>query len=622
MDARCKIELLGGLRVFQEGQWSTRFRTRKTAELLAYLAYFRLRSHAREVLIELLWPEHDLDAGRHSLSTALSALRSQLESPGAVPGDSLLRVDRHSVGLNPAAVTTDVAEFEAALAAAAAATSDSERVEALAAAVERYGGDLLPGHYEDWIVPEQQRLEELFFQALFQLIAHLEQEGEAERALQYALRAVSADRLREEAHRTVMRLYGRLGQPEAATRQYGQLERLLRQEFGTTPGARTRALLQAIQSGTPETTETAACLPGGLARPETVPAAQAPLVRSEQLEPVGGAVPLGSQYYVVRPADAEFHAAISRRDSIVLVKGARQVGKTSLLARGLQRAREAGSQVVLTHFQVLNASHLESVATLLLALAESLAEQLDLDVLPPDAWDARRGPSPGFRRYLRREVLANLSTPLVWGLDEVDRLFTYPFGSEVFGLFRAWHDERALEPGSPWERLTLAIAYSTEAHLFITDVNQSPFNVGTRLALEDFTLEQVADLNGRYGAPLKDGEEIARFNNLVRGHPYLVRQGLHEMAVHGTSLPTLQEQALRDDGIFGEHLRRIAALIARDADLLEAVRAVLEGRPCPTRDCFYRLRSAGILAGESLSEARFRCPLYAAYLRRHLLPAL
>jgi eukaryotic-like serine/threonine-protein kinase len=56
----------------------------------------------------------------------------------------------------------------------------------------------------------------------------------------------------------------------------------------------------------------------------------------EQLEPVGGAVPLDSKFYIVRSTDSEFQSAIARQDSIVLVKGARQVGKTSLLARGLQ----------------------------------------------------------------------------------------------------------------------------------------------------------------------------------------------------------------------------------------------------------------------------------------------
>src|SRR5262245_12044597 len=62
-----------------------------------------------------------------------------------------------------------------------------------------------------------------------------------------------------------------------------------------------------------------------------------------QLLPPGGAVPLDSPFYVARKTDEEFYKAIARRDSIVLVKGARQVGKTSLLARGLQRARESGA---------------------------------------------------------------------------------------------------------------------------------------------------------------------------------------------------------------------------------------------------------------------------------------
>ena len=101
------------------------------------------------------------------------------------------------------------------------------------------------------------------------------------------------------------------------------------------------------------------------------PAGQAPRGPPAQLEPVGGAVPLDSTFYIVRSTDEEFRAAIGRRDSIVLVKGARQVGKTSLLARGLQQARAGApghpgsgprpATVALTHFQVFNAAQLETV---------------------------------------------------------------------------------------------------------------------------------------------------------------------------------------------------------------------------------------------------------------------
>jgi len=251
--------------------------------------------------------------------------------------------------------------------------------------------------------------------------------------------------------------------------------------------------------------------------PELAPAGDA----HSKLEPVGGAMSLDSKFYILRPTDEEFRAAIARQDSIVLIKGARQVGKTSLLARGLQQARAAGAKVVLTDLQKLNAGNLTSAKEFYLALADLIAEQLKLDVVPETVWKAGSGASVNFERYMRREVLGKISSPLVWGLDEVDRLFNCDFMSEVFGLFRSWHNERSLAPDGPWQRLTMAIAYATEAHLFIKDMNQSPFNVGTRLALEDFTEEQVAELNRRYGSPLKDEAELKRYCSLVSGHPYL-----------------------------------------------------------------------------------------------------
>src|SRR5436305_2155748 len=129
MDLRWRVALLGDLRLEPAGDSagaaremgsaappaiSTTFRTQKTGSLLAYLAYFRDRTHPREVLVELLWPEDEPETGRHKLSVALSSLRQQLEPPG-VPDEAVLVTGRTAVRLKPAAVTTDVAEFEAAL---------------------------------------------------------------------------------------------------------------------------------------------------------------------------------------------------------------------------------------------------------------------------------------------------------------------------------------------------------------------------------------------------------------------------------------------------------------------------------------------------------------------------
>lgn len=251
-------------------------------------------------------------------------------------------------------------------------------------------------------------------------------------------------------------------------------------------------------------------------------------------------------------------------------------------------------------------------------LARSLADQLEVTLSPEETWDAELGPSMNFTRYLRRAVLESSDVPLVWGLDEVDRLFACSFGSEVFGLFRSWHNARSLDPSASWQKLTLAVVYATEAHLFVTDMHQSPFNVGTRLTLEDFTLDQVGELNRRYDSPLI-GPDVERLFGLVGGHPYLVHRGLNEIKVHGNSLDNLGRVADHDEGPFGDHLRRLLMSLNQDEALCSVVRALLDGKPCPTPESFYRLRSAGVVVGDSVLEARLRCRLYETYLKQHLL---
>jgi len=247
MEYRWRIELFGSLAVRQGERVLTRFKTQKTAVLLARLACDLQHAHPREVLIDLLWPEADLDAGRQSLSQALSALRRQFEPPGIPPGAVIL-ADRASVRLNPAGVSVDVAEFEAALQAAEAAGSDGDRAPPLARAVALYRGELLAGFYEDWILEERERLAERYGLALRRWIERLEQAGDVGTALEVAHHALRADPLREETHRTVMRLHAARGQPAVALRQYHELERLLRDELDAAPAEPTRALARQLSA--------------------------------------------------------------------------------------------------------------------------------------------------------------------------------------------------------------------------------------------------------------------------------------------------------------------------------------------------------------------------------------
>lgn len=337
------------------------------------------------------------------------------------------------------------------------------------------------------------------------------------------------------------------------------------------------------------------------------------------IEPPGGALPLHSILYISRSSDDEFCHAIARHDSIVLVKGARQVGKTSLLARGLEAARMVGTQVLLIDFQHFGPVAFESAAKLLLAMAELIAYQIEgPSAAPHEKWNDLLSPSSNFERFLRREVLADKEIYWVLALDEVDRLFNHDYASEILGLFRSWHNLRALDPNGPWSRLTIAIAYATEAHLFISDLNQSPFNVGTRLTLADFSTEQLAELNGCYGNPLVDHKQLVRFQQLVGGHPYLAQRGLYEICKRKATLAALEKHADHDDGPFGDHLNRLLISLQLDQSLLEELRGFLLSGSTLSNSAFYRLRSAGVLSGDTPDEPRPRCDLYARYLKKHL----
>ncbi|HLK58000.1 MAG TPA: tetratricopeptide repeat protein [Chthonomonadaceae bacterium] len=242
-----RLELFGPLCARRGALEIRRFRTQKTASLLAFLAYHRQRAHPRETLVELFWPEYEPHAGRESLSVALHALRKQLEPSGDASATVLI-ADRVAIRLDPAHCVTDVVEFERLLEAAAQAGEDEQRIPLLTQAIALYGSGLLPGFYENWVSAERERYADICLSALRRLIKCLAQSRQFDTALLYARQALQMDPLREESHRTLMRLYAAHGNTAAALEQFQTLERLLRDELNTTPGAATRQVLQQLRT--------------------------------------------------------------------------------------------------------------------------------------------------------------------------------------------------------------------------------------------------------------------------------------------------------------------------------------------------------------------------------------
>jgi predicted ATPase/DNA-binding SARP family transcriptional activator len=243
MAERLRIGMLGCFQLRHGSTAPVFLPPQKSTSLLAYLACYCRRPQPREVLIDLLWPEADPAASRLRLRVLLHDLRAMLSGFGAA---DLLLAGRAAVQLDPNAFSSDVTEFRAALRAAADA-APAERARGLERAAALYGGDLLPGFYEPWVLSERGNLTTCYLETLQQLTVVREDAGDLEGALAAARQAVATDPLREEAHFDVMRLYAASGQPAASLRQYEVLARVLKEELGETPAADARALAEELR---------------------------------------------------------------------------------------------------------------------------------------------------------------------------------------------------------------------------------------------------------------------------------------------------------------------------------------------------------------------------------------
>ncbi len=83
---------------------------------------------------------------------------------------------------------------------------------------------------------------------------------------------------------------------------------------------------------------------------------------------------------------------------------------------------------------------------------------------------------------------------------------------------------------------------------------------------------------------------------------------------------TLPAQADRDDGPFGDHLKRILVSVSQLPEVLEAVRSSLEIPPLRDADGFHRLVPAGVMYRAGANKIAFACDLYRRYLQMHLSP--
>lgn len=311
--------------------------------------------------------------------------------------------------------------------------------------------------------------------------------------------------------------------------------------------------------------------------------------------------------YVVRPADKALFTAIRQQVNLVRIEGLPGTGKTALLARGIQQARQSGWRVVGTDLSCLTPVETESGEDFFPAITRAFVEQLELGATTSDRCDPRYRPAVSFQRFLESEVLSNLLPPVLWGLDGVERLSGRGFAGELLEMLHVWSREHTDQSFRPASRLSL-IACMQESN---------GLEAGTRCSVADLTMQQVGEMNARCGAPLCD-QQLNRFYGRTAGVLRLVGRGLRDVSTGHSNADDLLAHDDSDEGPFGGLLQCLLLSVASSAESEEAARALLAGEACRAENGFRSLRGAGILSGNSPLEAEFRCPIYRSYLARHL----
>ncbi|HEY9711119.1 MAG TPA: AAA-like domain-containing protein, partial [Oculatellaceae cyanobacterium] len=267
---------------------------------------------------------------------------------------------------------------------------------------------------------------------------------------------------------------------------------------------------------------------------------------SRQRVTLKGQVPLNSPFYVERPPiELLCYETILQPGALIRIKASKQMGKTSLMARILQQARAQELKTVTLSLQLADATVFTDLTRFLQWFCAIVTRSLGLPNQLAEYWDDIFGSNYNCTDYFESYLLAEIDSPVVLALDEVDVVFNYPeIATDFFGLLRTWYEKAKYgdESSIIWQKMRLLVVHSTEVYIPL-NINQSPFNVGLSVELPEFTREQVQDLANRHELDWTV-EQVERLMALVGGNPYLVQVALHHISGENITLDQLLETAV------------------------------------------------------------------------------
>jgi hypothetical protein len=256
-------------------------------------------------------------------------------------------------------------------------------------------------------------------------------------------------------------------------------------------------------------------------------------VANPSIYTVGGTVQAGSGIYIPRQADEEL-LGLCRSATFAYVLTPRQMGKSSLMVRTAERLRDEGIRSVIVDLQELGAN--VTAEQWYFGFLVKLDDQLMFDTDVVIWWQKHEhfGVSQRLTLFFEKVLLAEIEEQVVIFVDEIDSTLSLNFTDDFFIAIRYLYVARATDP--KFHRLSFVLIGVATPGDLIRNAKRTPFNIGQRVDLTDFTFEEALPLANGLGLPMDKAQQVLMWVlQWTEGHPYLTQRLCSAITDQGNS---------------------------------------------------------------------------------------
>jgi WD40 repeat protein len=242
-------------------------------------------------------------------------------------------------------------------------------------------------------------------------------------------------------------------------------------------------------------------------------------VRESAIYVAGGTVQAGGGIYLERAADRELLDLCSA-GTFAYILTSRQMGKSSVMVQTAEKLNQQNVRTALVDLTALGVT--ASADQWYKGILLEIQDQLDLITDASSWWKAREDLTIAqrFNLFLKEVVLKEIRGRVVIFVDEIDSTLGLEFTDDFFIAIRYLYNARNID--RDLRRLSFVLSGVATPGDLIKDPERTPFNIGQRVDLTDFTFQESVPLT--HGLSIPDERVFGILRQVLgwtSGHPYL-----------------------------------------------------------------------------------------------------